>query len=96
MELQRSFKTSIRNTYGILGSGGDTFSREGRFSSFLSADRLKTLVYTILPDCGGFLAQPTYRELRDRGTDSLRGFRACGQWSPCPSSRSSNLCCSIN
>ena len=38
MELQRSLKTSIRNTYEILGSGGDIFSRKGRFSSSLSAD----------------------------------------------------------
>jgi hypothetical protein len=40
---------------------------------------------SILPGCGGFLAQPTYRELRDRGTDSFRGFRAYVKWSPCPS-----------
>jgi hypothetical protein len=51
---------------------------------------------SILPGCGGFLAQPTYRELRDRGTDSPRGFRAYSQWSPCPSFCSSNLCCNIN
>lgn len=41
---------------------------------------------SILPFGGGFKAQSTYWELRDRGTDSFRGFRAYEIWSPCPSS----------
>jgi len=41
--------------------------------------------YSILPFGEGFEAQPTYWELRDRGTDSFWGFIAQEKWSPCPS-----------
>lgn len=34
---------------------------------------------------GAFLAQPTYRVLRDRGTYSFGGSKAYKKWSPCPS-----------
>jgi len=34
---------------------------------------------------GALIAQPTYWELRDRGTDSFGGFEAYKLWSPCPS-----------
>ena len=51
---------------------------------FTSGLRFLSLV-SILPGGRGFYAQPTYRELRDRGTDSYRGFEAYGKWSPCPS-----------
>jgi len=40
---------------------------------------------SILPFGRGFYAQPTNRELRDRGTDSFRGSPAYEKWSPCPS-----------
>ena len=40
---------------------------------------------SILPFGRGFCAQPTNWELRDRGTDSYRGFQAYEKWSPCPS-----------
>ena len=33
----------------------------------------------------GFMAQPTYWDLRDRGTYSFRGFIAYKPWSLCPS-----------
>jgi len=51
------------------------FPSEKEFSSLIS----------ILPGGRGFYAQPTYWELRDRGTDSHRGFEAYVTWSPCPS-----------
>jgi hypothetical protein len=37
-----------------------------------------------LPRGRGFRTQPTYWELRDRGTDSFWGFRAHKKWSSCP------------
>ena len=40
---------------------------------------------SILPNGRSFKAQSTNWELRDRGTDSFRGFRAYVKWSPCPS-----------
>jgi len=51
---------------------------------FLSGLRFLSLI-SILPGGRGFCAQPTYWELRDRGTDSFRGSKAYGKWSPCPS-----------
>ena len=51
---------------------------------------------SILPNGWGFEAQSTYWELRDRGTDSLRGFRAYGGRSPCPSFRSGSFSSNIN
>ncbi len=36
------------------------------------------------PVAGALLAQPTYWELRDRGTYSLGGSMAYKKWSPCP------------
>ncbi len=50
---------------------------------FTSGLRWVSLI-SILPGGWGFWAQPTYWELRDRGTDSQRGSMA-GIWSPCPS-----------
>jgi len=38
-----------------------------------------------LPGCRGLKAQPTNRDLRDRGTDSYRGLKAYKKWGPCPS-----------
>ena len=46
---------------------------------------------SILPSRGGFLAQPTYWELRDRGTNSFGGFVAYKLWSPCPSHLLNNI-----
>jgi len=40
---------------------------------------------SILPLGRGFMAQPTYWDLRDRGTYSSRGFIAYKPWSLCPS-----------
>ena len=40
---------------------------------------------SILPLGRGFMAQPTYWDLRDRGTYSFRGFIAYKPWSLCPS-----------
>jgi len=41
--------------------------------------------HSILPCGKGFIAQPTYLEWRDRGTDSFAGFKAQKVWSSCPS-----------
>jgi len=45
----------------------------------------KLSLISILPNGWGLKAQSTNWELRDRGTDSFRGFEAYEKWSPCPS-----------
>ncbi|EDP73013.1 hypothetical protein HG1285_12487, partial [Hydrogenivirga sp. 128-5-R1-1] len=51
---------------------------------------LKSLI-TILPTGRGLIAQSSNWVLRDRGTYSLRGFRAYEKWSLCPSLYFKNL-----
>ena len=51
---------------------------------------------SILPISGGFYAQPTNWELRDRGTNSCRGSLAYKSWSPCPSTYKVNFITGID
>jgi len=60
------------NTYIMTHNATSLFSR------FLSLTRSS-------PVAGALVAQPTYWELRDRGTYSFGGLIAYSPWSPCPS-----------
>jgi hypothetical protein len=72
----------IDNTIGeVIFRDVNTYVKH-RLSPFSG---FKYVPYSSLPCGKGFFAQPTYWELRDRGTDSFWGFKAQVKWSSCPS-----------